>query len=106
MNDIVIRFYDVLRMMVENPGAKRQIAWKLRFFEKEVDSIEEGSLLRIYADAMLHELTLCNRRKRSRRHMYNAALIDSVWGSYMISRSPKSLENAWSNFCTSAYKCA
>ena len=106
MGDIVIRFYDILRLMVEYPKAKRQISWRLRFFRKEVEAIEESSPLKKYAESMLQELELCNRRKRSRRSMYNADVIDWVWGSYMISGSTKVLDDAWGHFCTESYKIA
>ena len=106
MSDLIIRFYEILRLLVEHPDAKRDIDWRIRFFEKEVDSIEKMNPMYNEAQIMKQEIAICKRRRRSRKHYYNAAVIDWVWGSYMVSHSPVALREAWSNFYTEGYKSA
>ena len=104
MSDLVISFFDLIQMMVKQPDAKRTIAWKLRFFEKQMYSIDPMSEL--YADArlMAEELVLCQRRRRSRRRWYNLSNLDEVLGSYYIHKSPVTLNMAWDLFYTGRYR--
>ena len=105
--EIVIRFFEIIRSLVEHPEDKRDINWKIRFFEKEVDQIEETDLLAIPARTMLQEIFLCQKRRRSRKHMYNASLLDEILASYRISNhSQRVLSNAWNTFVTEMYKVA
>ena len=104
MSDLVIRFFEIIRLLVEHPESKRDIDWRIRFFEKEVDAIEEVNPIYGAAQMMKQEIAICRRRRRSRKYYYDAALLDWVWGSYMISRSPKVLEDAWSKFMIEGYK--
>lgn len=104
MSDIVIRFFEIIGIMVECPESKRDLQWRIRFFEKEVDSIPETDPLFNAAQIMKQEIAICQRRRRSRRYYYNAAMIDWLWGSYMTSRSPMVLTQAWNAFCAESYK--
>ena len=104
MSDLVISFFDLIQMMVKRPEAKRSIAWKLRFFEKQAFSIDPKSELSADARLMVEELTLCKHRRRSRRRWYNLSNIDEVLGSYYIHSSPVTLGMAWNLFRTGYYR--
>ena len=106
MSDLVIRFYEIIRLLVEHPEAKREIDWRIRFFEREVDSIEEVNPIYNAAQLMMQEIEICKRRRRSRRQHYNAAILDRLCGSYMMSRSQRALIEAWNNFAAETYKVA
>ena len=104
MSDLVISFFDLILMMVKQPEAKRTIAWKLRYFDKQVASIDPMSELHEDAMLMEQELALCQRRRRSRRRWYNLSNIDEVFGCYYIHQSPATLGMAWNLFHSGKYR--
>lgn len=103
-DEIVISFFAILQMMLKAPKAKRIIDWNIRFFEKDISEMDPGCPL--YSDAlrMREEIELCNRRRRSRYHMYNLSDIDEVYNHYYINKSPRTLEKAWDLFETGRYR--
>lgn len=103
-NEIVISFFAILSMMLKTPQAKRVIDWNMRFFDKDVSNIDPGSPIYNAALRMSEELTLCQHRRRSRFHMYNASNIDEVYNHYWIHKSPTTLGEAWNLFETGKYR--
>ncbi len=103
-NEIVISFFAVLQLMIKSPEAKRLINWHLRFFDRDVSSMQPGSPLYNAASRMNEELALCQRRRRMRFRMYNMSGIDEVYNHYWIHRSPATLGAAWNLFETGRYR--
>ena len=103
-SEIVISFFSILQLMVKSPDARRMINWRIKFFNKEAASIDRHSPVYNASLRMVEELALCQRRKRSRRYMFNMASIDQVNDQYLISRSPFTLGAAWSLFDTGRYR--
>jgi len=104
MSDLVISFFDLIQEMVKRPAARRTINWKLKFFEKQMLSIDPMSELHADAALMSEELALCQRRRRSRRAWYNLSSLDEVLGCYYIHRSQASLNEAWNLFHSGRYR--
>ena len=104
MNDLVIWFYGIILMMIKQPEAKRLLNWQLRFFERLVTSIDTSNEIYPYAMRMLEELTICQRKRRSRRKLYNVSNMDEVYGQYYINQSPATLQRAWDLYNSGAYK--
>ena len=103
-SEIVISFFAVLQLMIKSPNAKRLIDWHVRFFDKDVASLEPGSPLYNAASRMNEELALCQRRRRSRVRRYNMSDIDQVYNHYWIHKSPVTLGAAWNLFETGRYR--
>lgn len=106
MNDLVIQFYELIRMMVKYPDSKRLINWRLRFFDKRVSEILVWNDPMLYKDVsqMVQELALCKQRRRSRRWYYDLSSIDEISVAYDISHSPSALSRAWDLFHSGHYK--
>ncbi len=104
MNDIVIRFFEILRHLVKYRD-EADSDLRIRFFEKEVNNIPKSSLMFSNANLMLQEIEICRRRKRSRIYMYNMSNLDEACDSYLISGgSPVQLNKAWNMFVAESYK--
>lgn len=103
-SEIVISFFEILQLMLKSPGSRRMIDWRMKFFERDVFSVDQNSPLWRPALRMVEELELCRRRKRSRFRMYNVSDIDAVSTQYYICKSPVTLGNAWSLFETENYR--
>ena len=103
-NEIVISFFAILQLMLKSPQAKRMIDWHLRFFNRDVSSMDPRCPLYNAALRMNEELTLCQHRRRSRFRMYNVSNIDEVYNHYWIHKSPATLGAAWNLFETGRYR--
>lgn len=103
-SEIVISFFEILQLMIKSPQSKRLINWHIRFFNNTVKTIAPGTPLYDAASRMVEELSLCQRRKRSRVWRYNASSIEEVYNHYWGNQSPVTLGAAWSLFETDRYR--
>lgn len=103
MPDLVIKFFYIIVLLVKFPTAKRVTAWHIRYFTKAVKSLTDDGL-RAQGETMLAEIAICQKRRRSRVHMYNMSDLDSVCTQYYINPSQAALDRAWYLFNTENYR--